>query len=63
MDFKDLIDGTQEIHGPYDSYEEAYDVWNSRAWSTVDDCQARFTIVNELPEIDSGNKMHKEGAS
>ena len=38
------IDGTEEEYGPFEDYQSAYDKWNSRAWSTVDNCLYRFTI-------------------
>jgi hypothetical protein len=45
-DFKTITQGkTLEQHGPFESYKEAHDVWASRAWATVDECQSRFRIV------------------
>ena len=34
-----------ERHGPYATYQEAHDVWASRAWATVDDCNCRFRVL------------------
>lgn len=36
--------GTEERHGPFDEYEQAKKAWQEKAWSTVDDCNARFRI-------------------
>jgi len=45
-DFKTIAPGrTLEQHGPFEAYKEAHDLWASRAWATVDDCQSRFRIV------------------
>ena len=35
---------TEEVYGPFDSYADAKVKWAERAWRTVDDCHARFTI-------------------
>jgi hypothetical protein len=45
-DFTTIAAGkTLEKHGPFEDYKHAHDVWASRAWATVDDCQSRFRIV------------------
>ncbi|MBC7134432.1 MAG: DUF4170 domain-containing protein, partial [Oceanibaculum nanhaiense] len=36
--------GPEERHGPFDAYEQAKKAWQEKAWSTVDDCNARFRI-------------------
>jgi hypothetical protein len=38
---------SEERHGPFASYGEAYEVWNSRARATIDDAHTRFRIVEE----------------
>lgn len=43
--FEQLIDGTQERHGPYETYEEAYDLWKSRMFLNVDNALHRLQIV------------------
>lgn len=46
--FKQLVDGAdEERFGPFKAYREAYDLWQSRAWATVDNCAKRFRIVEE----------------
>ncbi|GGF16220.1 hypothetical protein GCM10011611_22480 [Aliidongia dinghuensis] len=45
-DFTTIAPGKAlEKHGPFNEYKQAHDVWASRAWATVDDCQSRFRIV------------------
>ncbi|MGH6961306.1 MAG: DUF4170 domain-containing protein [Dongiaceae bacterium] len=36
--------GTEQWHGPFDSYDAAKAEWGRRAWATVDDALARFRI-------------------
>jgi hypothetical protein len=44
--FKDLAPGrTLERHGPFATYKEAYELWQTRAWATVDDCHCRFRVM------------------
>ena len=44
--FETLMPGkTLEQLGPFASYKQAHDVWASRAWATVDDCQSRYRVV------------------
>jgi hypothetical protein len=46
--FNRLAPGTrEERHGPFASYEEAYEVWQARARATIDDALVRFRIVEE----------------
>ncbi|MGE0714325.1 MAG: DUF4170 domain-containing protein [Alphaproteobacteria bacterium] len=40
---------TEERLGPYPTWEAARAAWSGRAFSTVDDCHARYRIV-ELPD-------------
>ena len=45
-DFTSIAPGkVLEQHGPFEDYKHAHDIWASRAWATVDDCQSRFRIV------------------
>lgn len=47
--FREIMPGhTEERHGPFASYEEAYKKWSARAWATVDDAMTRFRIVEEM---------------
>jgi hypothetical protein len=52
---------TLERHGPYATYEEAHDAWASRAWATIDDCNARFQIVSGDESGPSTGPALKEG--
>lgn len=46
--FQEIIPGkSEERHGPFATYEEAYKTWSARAWATVDDAMTRFRIVEE----------------
>jgi len=46
--FKKLAPGAmEERHGPYKTYREAYQAWQSRARATIDDACVRFRIVDE----------------
>ncbi len=46
--FKSLAPGArEERHGPFQSYDEAYKVWQARARATIDDALVRFRIVEE----------------
>lgn len=31
--------------GPFDTYEAAKASWQAMSWANVDDCHARFTVV------------------
>jgi hypothetical protein len=47
-DFKEIAEEhSEERHGPFGSYDEAYKIWAARAWATVDNAMARFQIVEE----------------
>ncbi len=37
----------EERHGPFASYKEAYEIWQSRARATIDDALVRFRIIEE----------------
>lgn len=46
--FETLALGTsEERHGPFASYDDAYIVWQARARATVDDALVRFRIIEE----------------
>ena len=46
--FTEMASGAQkERLGPFASYEEAYKMWASRAWTTVDNALMRFRIVRD----------------
>ena len=44
-DFSVLETDTKECYGPFETYAEAYDVWQSKTWSKVDTCCHRLRIV------------------
>lgn len=47
-DFKEFAPGTAEQRfGPFESYDDALAEWQLRAWQSVDNCHARFRIVEE----------------
>lgn len=42
--FERIVEGAEE-HGPFPTYDEAKVIWQARSWAKVDDCHARFSIV------------------
>jgi len=47
--FSELAPGfKQEKLGPFTSYEDAEKEWSSKAWSSVDECHARYEIVEDV---------------
>ena len=42
--FKDIVWGTEEHYGPFDTYEEALNVWRGRMGWMVDTCSHRLFI-------------------
>jgi Domain of unknown function (DUF4170) len=48
--FTTIVPG-ERLHrlGPFASYPEAYRVWEAHARATIDDCHARFEIVESEP--------------
>lgn len=42
------IPKTEETFGPFDNYEEAYNIWKSRSWWTVDSCLTRYRIKEDI---------------
>jgi Domain of unknown function (DUF4170) len=48
LSFTKLAPGAQEErHGPFATYKEAYEVWQSRARATIDDAMVRFRIIEQ----------------
>lgn len=43
--WKELDLDTYELHGAFQTYEEAYDVWRTRTWKFVDHCYYKFSII------------------
>lgn len=43
--FKDIVVGTEEVYGPFESYDEALNVWRGRMGWNVDNCCHRLFIV------------------
>lgn len=51
-DFAEFAPGyAEERLGPFDSYEKAKKVWQEQAWKDVDNCHARYQIVENAPAI------------
>jgi hypothetical protein len=45
-DFREMLNGGEpQTFGPFASYDEARAVWLAKSWANVDNCHARFTIV------------------
>lgn len=44
-DFQTLEKGTQEVYGPFATYEAALEQWNSATWAKVDICCHRLQIL------------------
>ena len=38
--------GEEERYGPFSSYKEAREIWAEHAWRTVDNCHARYRIID-----------------
>ena len=53
---------TLEQLGPFETYKQAHDVWASRAWATVDDCQSRYRVVEGTNEAPGSGPALVEGA-
>jgi hypothetical protein len=51
-----------EQSGPFNSYEEAHRAWASRAWATVDDCHARYRVVEGSETAPGDGPALVEGA-
>ena len=45
--FSELMDGTQKMYGPFESYDKARANWQSQAEATRSNCHMRFTIAQE----------------
>lgn len=45
MDFKDAISGTEEMHGPFRTYDEAFVVWRQIATKWIDVCTHKAEII------------------
>ena len=43
-DFKDVIPGTEELYGPFASYDEAFKVWQGRSRAQIDICCHKLNI-------------------
>ncbi|MCR9255865.1 MAG: DUF4170 domain-containing protein [Alphaproteobacteria bacterium] len=43
--FTEIVEGgTEERFGPYDSYDAAKQMWQTKAWAGVDDANCRYRI-------------------
>lgn len=45
LDFKEVIPGTEEEYGPFDTHEEAITEWKGRMFAKVDICPHRLTVI------------------
>lgn len=43
--FEQMIDGTKETYGPFETYEEAYNIWKSKMFQNVDNALHRLIII------------------
>lgn len=53
--WNDVVPGTEEEYGPFESYEEAVKVWRGRMGWMVDTCEHRLFVVQigiDLAEAD-----------
>ena len=41
-----------EVHGPFDSYNDAVDVWRARMWLNVDNALHRMSVIQTDQDID-----------
>lgn len=46
--FKEIVIGSEEIYGPFDTYTEAYNAWYSSVWKNVDNGRHRLRILEEV---------------
>jgi len=37
----------EELVGPFATYQAAHDEWQRRSWANVDNCHARYRIVED----------------
>lgn len=42
--WKEIVPGTEQVYGPFDTHEQAKNVWQGKAWLTVDNALMRFKI-------------------
>lgn len=47
--FTEIVEGTQEVYGPFDTYEQAVSVWRGRMGWNVDTCEHRLFIKRHTP--------------
>lgn len=43
-DFEVFVNDKGQEYGPFNTYEEAEDVWRNHSWLNVDICNCRFSI-------------------
>lgn len=48
MEFRQIVDGTTRVHGPFGDYEEARIVWRERSLASRAQATARYTIVSNV---------------
>ena len=45
LDFAELIEGTSQVEGPFNSYEAAHRVWRDRTVASKSEACRRYTIA------------------
>ena len=48
--FRELFEGTEERHGPFPTYEQAFGEWRARMFAMIDDSHFRLFITQD-PKI------------
>jgi hypothetical protein len=44
--FQDIKIGTEQVEGPYHTYQEAFNEWRKLSFLNVDNCHYRFTVYH-----------------
>lgn len=47
-EFTQVVEGTQEVYGPFETREQAVNVWRGRMGLMVDTCEHRLFVI-EVP--------------
>jgi hypothetical protein len=51
LNFHTLVNGTQEVDGPFPTRREAEEAWRIRSEKHRHECNTRFTIVQEKVQL------------
>ena len=49
LQFREVVDGTSRVHGPFGTYRDAASVWRQDAMATRYKATTRYTIVVNAP--------------